>query len=223
MANTLLLPKPLAALVGPGGLISREWYDYLVQLELRSTGDNESTAELAAAVRAIATALGSPDGTVAGIPPLAFLPGDTTISGPASVQVFGTLAGGAVTVQLVADTSVPGPWRLYATSATGARGWQPLEDGLLAGTGLAVSADPLTGEVTYALADLADSGVGDLLAITRDAQGRVSGTRAADVSDLEALELNLLPNAVDDAAAAGLGVAVGGLYRNGSVLMVRVA
>lgn len=32
-----------------------------------------------------------------------------------------------------------------------------------------------------------------------------------------------LPDAVDDAAAAALGVAVGGSYRNGSVLMVRVA
>ena len=31
-----------------------------------------------------------------------------------------------------------------------------------------------------------------------------------------------LPNAVDDTAAAGAGVAVGGLYRNGSVLMIRI-
>jgi hypothetical protein len=32
----------------------------------------------------------------------------------------------------------------------------------------------------------------------------------------------VLTNAVDDVAAAGAGVAVGGLYRNGSVLMVRI-
>lgn len=32
-----------------------------------------------------------------------------------------------------------------------------------------------------------------------------------------------LVNAVDDAAAATAGVPVGGLYRNGSVVMVRVA
>jgi len=34
--------------------------------------------------------------------------------------------------------------------------------------------------------------------------------------------LAALPNAVDDTAAAGAGVAVGGLYRNGSVLMIRI-
>lgn len=34
---------------------------------------------------------------------------------------------------------------------------------------------------------------------------------------------NALSNAVDDAAAATAGVPIGGLYRNGSVLMVRVA
>lgn len=33
----------------------------------------------------------------------------------------------------------------------------------------------------------------------------------------------VLTNAVDDAAAAAASVAVGGLYRNGSVLMVRIA
>ena len=35
--------------------------------------------------------------------------------------------------------------------------------------------------------------------------------------------LNNLPNAANDGAAATAGVAIGGLYRNGSVLMVRVA
>ena len=38
-------------------------------------------------------------------------------------------------------------------------------------------------------------------------------------------QLNLvgLINAVDDVAAASAGVPIGGMYRNGSVLMVRVA
>ena len=35
--------------------------------------------------------------------------------------------------------------------------------------------------------------------------------------------LDPLPDAIDDAAAATAGVAVGGLYRNGSALMIRVA
>lgn len=39
----------------------------------------------------------------------------------------------------------------------------------------------------------------------------------------ELLNISLLVNAVNDAAAAAAGVSVGGMYRNGSVLMVRVA
>lgn len=37
------------------------------------------------------------------------------------------------------------------------------------------------------------------------------------------LDLTTLVNAVDDAAAAALGVQIGQMYRNGSVLMVRVS
>lgn len=40
---------------------------------------------------------------------------------------------------------------------------------------------------------------------------------------LSAPVLGLLTNAADDTAAATAGVAVGSLYRNGSVLMIRVA
>jgi hypothetical protein len=36
-------------------------------------------------------------------------------------------------------------------------------------------------------------------------------------------DLNNLPNAVNDAAAHSAGVAVGKLYRNGSILMIRVS
>lgn len=39
----------------------------------------------------------------------------------------------------------------------------------------------------------------------------------------EPVTLNTLPDAIDDAAAAGLGVAVGGLYRTGSTLKARIA
>ena len=37
------------------------------------------------------------------------------------------------------------------------------------------------------------------------------------------LDISSLVNAINDAAAASAGVPVGGMYRNGSVLMVRVA
>ena len=39
----------------------------------------------------------------------------------------------------------------------------------------------------------------------------------------DALELSVLVDAVDDTAAALAGVPVDGFYRNGSVLMIRVA
>ena len=37
------------------------------------------------------------------------------------------------------------------------------------------------------------------------------------------LDISALVNAVNDAAASSAGVPVGGMYRNGSVLMVRVS
>ena len=37
------------------------------------------------------------------------------------------------------------------------------------------------------------------------------------------IDLSTLVNAVDDTAAAANGVAVGQMYRNGSILMVRVS
>lgn len=53
----------------------------------------------------------------------------------------------------------------------------------------------------------------------------ITGTKAqfdAALSDGDFLFAGALINAVDDAAAATAGVAVNGLYRNGSVVMIRV-
>lgn len=51
---------------------------------------------------------------------------------------------------------------------------------------------------------------------------RVSGTGGINLGNGAVVKIPALANAVDDAAAAGLSVPVTGLYRNGSVLMVRV-
>ncbi len=56
--------------------------------------------------------------------------------------------------------------------------------------------------------------------------GALSGTALtlSGLLTLASAKFSTLPtNAVDDTAAATAGVAVGGVYRNGSVLMVRVA
>lgn len=60
-----------------------------------------------------------------------------------------------------------------------------------------------------------------LTAAEGDAAYEPLGTVQAFV-DAPALTLANLENAVDDAAAATAGVAVGALYRNGSVLQIRV-
>jgi hypothetical protein len=46
---------------------------------------------------------------------------------------------------------------------------------------------------------------------------------AESLNLLAARANNVPPDAANDAAAAAAGVAIGGLYRNGSVVMVRVA
>ncbi len=57
--------------------------------------------------------------------------------------------------------------------------------------------------------------------------GGILATRAnaetLENKTLKAPRLSDIVNAADDAAAAGAGVPVGGMYRNGSALMVRVA
>ncbi|RZZ85695.1 hypothetical protein [Pseudoxanthomonas winnipegensis] len=45
----------------------------------------------------------------------------------------------------------------------------------------------------------------------------------ADGSLFSPLQVTALANVPDDASAAAAGVLIGGLYRNGSVLMVRVS
>lgn len=113
---------------------------------------------------------------------------------------------------------------------------------LAQGPGIQILGILANGYAQVRLAQLADSGVGAaLVKITRDVYGRISGTEAATTTDL-AEGSNLyytndradaridawlgtlvsLTDAVDDAAAAIAGVAVGEMYRNGSVLMVRI-
>jgi hypothetical protein len=51
----------------------------------------------------------------------------------------------------------------------------------------------------------------------------VSQCQPGSVSQDDLAGFNTLPNYANDAAAASGGVAIGGMYRNGSVIMVRVA
>ncbi len=123
--------------------------------------------------------------------------------------------------------------------------WRVVDEdpGLYGWDGAAFTLDTsATGVVGLALADVPDSGTGTLQATAFDAKGRKTGTQAVTTDDLAEGTTHLyfadsladaridawlatlasLPNAVDDTAAAGLGVAVGAMYRNGSILMVRI-
>jgi hypothetical protein len=103
--------------------------------------------------------------------------------------------------------------------------------------------DGVAGPPTLSLADVADSGSGTLQKTDFDAKGRKIGTAAATTDDLgegasnqyytdaradaliAAFEATLasLPDAADDAAAASASVPVGGRYRTGSTLKVRIS
>lgn len=63
----------------------------------------------------------------------------------------------------------------------------------------------------------------DLFA-SRSPAGTVAGQIGVwDGTGYAPVGLNTLTDAADDAAAAGAGIAVGGLYRTGSIIKVRVA
>lgn len=129
---TLPLPRAQSTYVDATGRPTTEFYKWLQSVERDSGGTDPA---LALAIRQIAEKLGSPDGSVAGIPNV--YPGlseDTSIIGiGGQIQVSGTLA---------------------------------------------------SGEALVGLASVPDSGAGELLAITRDDFGRVSGSRSALPSDI---------------------------------------
>lgn len=63
--------------------------------------------------------------------------------------------------------------------------------------------DPTTPSITASLKDLGNSGSGDLVGISRDAKGRVSGTRSVTTDDLTEGDSNLY--FTDERARAAVG------------------
>ena len=116
------LPRPNAPFVQGNGAPTVEWYNWLRGFENLF---NSSDAGLQAQITQIAYALGSPDGTVANIPPIDTngLPTSTMVVGQNSIVSFGTLADGLVSLSLAGDVATPGPDKHYATDALGVKGW----------------------------------------------------------------------------------------------------
>lgn len=128
MAIDYRIPRPQSPFLDRRGEPTTEWYNWLKKLDsLFTTGD----AGLQAQITQIAYILGSPDGTVANIPPLDqnFLPLDTIVRGEVSLTYSGTLEGGQVILTLVNDSATPGSYYYYGTDAAGIKGWYTLPDG----------------------------------------------------------------------------------------------
>lgn len=112
----LRMPQPGAPIAGPGGLITREWRDFLTRL--LGTDVGVGLQEQIDEINRRLAEIGG-DG--------AFLPSSTSVLGDGSIVIFGTLAGGVVTLTLAADAEDPGQSYYYGTNADGAKGWFPLE------------------------------------------------------------------------------------------------
>lgn len=98
-----------------------------------------------------------------------------------SIQAQGSTLSGLWTLSLVNDVPSPSDTSFYGTSSTGMRGWQPMLSAFASTANIAASA-ATDGVVSFDLTPLSDTGLGTLLAITRDSYGRITGTRAATIT-----------------------------------------
>ena len=185
-----LLPQDRQRVVGPDGTPTVPYYLFFRALAERL--GNDTALEL---IRRIAIALGSPDGSVERIPPIAsgsFLPISTRVEGEFSVDYSGTLESGLVRLSLVNDEFEPLPTSYYGTGPLGEKGWRTIASAFLPGVGITLTEDlGGSGVITVALAELADGGGGLLLKFARDEYGRVAGTSAATTDDLTEGAVNL--------------------------------
>lgn len=107
----ILLPNAVAALVLPNGRPTPEFYDFLRSLASAAQSDQQA-ADLSAFIARLEALEQS------GAAP--------TINGPLSVEVFGSLAQGAVSLQLSGDVMAPGAGRYYGTNSAGLKGYHAL-------------------------------------------------------------------------------------------------
>lgn len=170
--NPIRLPKPTEPIANPNGTVTKVWLDYL-----RGIADSGSLDALQQAIQAANEA-------IAELQKAGGLPADAKILGGLSVNVEGILANGVVALSLVNDESTPDPSTAYGTNPDGVKGFYPISSTIDAVSGQTTKTVSTNGVTSIGLADLANSGAGTLQAITRDAKGRISGTRTATTDDL---------------------------------------
>lgn len=175
MAEKYTIPRPNSPFSEGGGNPTRAWYNFLRNLDDLFTA---SDAGVQAEITELAYKLGSPDGTVANIPPQTNI---RSVQGLQSVTVSGS---NVLQLALSGDVFAANPTSYYGSDDTGVKGWHYVFDAF-ATTTLDLSEDSTTHIVSFDLAVLADTGVGAaLVKITRDTYGRVEGTEAATAADL---------------------------------------
>ena len=219
------LPNANVALTQSGDTITRPYYNFLLASSKSVNGLSVLTSEVATLTERVNS-----------------LPGEYVIRGLNSVDVTGSTSAGALFVTLANDAQTPGNTAYYGTSATGIKGWFPVAGALLGTGGNITLVTASNGVTTFNLAAVTPTAGGTLQKTAFDAYGRLTEEAAASTSDLPegsnlyftnsradariaAFEAGFasLTNAVNDAAAALAGVPVGAMYRNGSILQVRIS
>jgi hypothetical protein len=94
------IPKPSERPLDQQGCFTLPWRQWLAQVDRRISANGTNAADVAADVSAIATALGSPDGTVANIPDQDDENTFVIVSPDGTIAVTGTPASGSVMLAL---------------------------------------------------------------------------------------------------------------------------
>ncbi len=150
-----------------------QWYNYLRGIGASTTSSN---AALLADITIISDKLGSTDGTPENIPPLSNI---TSIDGIDSVSVTGA---NIKQIKLVNDVGTASPVSFYGSNSSGIKGWYAVSSAFLGAPGNVNLTVGPTGITTIDLAPVENSGIGSLLATTRDSFGRVTGTKSATIT-----------------------------------------
>lgn len=179
-------PRFTEPVVDQQGRVTQAWSNYFLRMAAQQDSEDQRLLyeQLAARVAALE------DGEQL----------DFRILGQQSISVSGVVQpGGVVVITLAGDTPAPGNTAYYGTGPAGSRGWFPIASAIEVVAGeLSKSVSP-GGVTTLGLSDLTATSTGTLQAITRDAKGRVSGTRAATITGT-AQQINV----ANGSAAAGL-------------------
>lgn len=194
------VPLGTERLVEQNGTPTFAWYRILSRV-----ANLVSVSDIQSFFRELLQRLGSPDGTLENLPPIAtgsFLTKDTRVEGMDSVEYAGTLESGLVRLSLVNDEEAPLPTSYYGTGPLGEKGWRTIASAFLPGEGITLTeAGDGSGVITVALAELEDAGGGELRKFVRDSYGRVAGTSAATTDDLTEGAANLYFTAARAVAA----------------------